>query len=160
ACATFGAGLIMASMAIEGGFAEHLVVGVSSHHDAAERQFRFPTELGVQRPTTAQWTATLAAAVLVGRPESPFAGTGPFVRITAAALGEVVEIGLKDPYDMGGAMAPAAVETLSYHFKDLGVSPAHYDLIITGDLGQIGNAILRDILESKGLAVSSRLDDC
>ena len=57
ACATFGEGLILASMSLKGD-SPHVVVGVSSHHDSAERQFRFPTELGVQRPPTAQWTAT------------------------------------------------------------------------------------------------------
>lgn len=160
ACASFGEGLILASMCLEGGFAEHVVVGVSSHHDSVERQFRFPTELGVQRPPTAQWTATLAAAVMVGRAASPFAGDGTPVRITGATVGEVIDIGAKDPYDMGTAMAPAAADTLARHFKDFGVPPSHYDMIVTGDLGAIGRRIAIDILESKGLAVRDRFEDC
>lgn len=160
ACASFGEGLILASMCLEGGFADHVVVGVSSHHDSAERQFRFPTELGVQRPVTAQWTATLAAAAMLGRPDSPYTRSGAAVRITGATVGEVIDIGVKDPYDMGTAMAPAAADTLARHFKDFRIPPSHYDLIVTGDLGAIGRQIAADILESKGLAVKGRFDDC
>lgn len=160
ACASFGEGLILAAMALEGGFANHAVVAVSSHHDSAERQFRFPTELGVQRPPTAQWTATLAAAVLLGYPTSPFARPGPRVRLTGATIGEVIDIGMKDPYDMGTAMAPAACDTLATHFKDFGISPSHYDVIVTGDLGAVGREIAVDLLESKGLAVRNRFEDC
>lgn len=160
ACATFGEGLLLACMSLEGGFANHIVVGVSSHHDSAERQFRFPTELGVQRPPTAQWTATLAAAVMLGYPTSPFSSGGAPVRITGATIGQVIDIGVKDPYNMGTAMAPAAADTLATHFKDFGVPPSHYDLIVTGDLGAIGREIAIDILESKGLAVKGRFDDC
>ena len=154
-------GLILASMSLEGGFSSHVVVAVSSHHDSAERQFRFPTELGVQRPPTAQWTATLAAAVLLGYPTSPFSDAGgAHVRLAGATIGEVIEIGVKDPYDMGTAMAPAAADTLATHFKDFRIPPSHYDLIVTGDLGAIGREIAVDILESKGLAVKGRFDDC
>src|SRR5690606_7223883 len=88
ACATFGQGLALAAMAIEGNFARHCLVAVSSHHQSAERQFRFPTELGVQRPTTAQWTATVGAAVLMGDASSPYAPPGKTVRVTAATIGE------------------------------------------------------------------------
>lgn len=160
ACASFAGGLITGAMCLEGGFGSHVVVAVSSHHDAAERQFRFPTELGVQRPPTAQWTATLAAAVMLGYPSSPFARSGPRVRLVGATLGEVIDIGIKDPYDMGTAMAPAAADTLATHFKEFRIPPSHYDLIVTGDLGAVGKSIATDLLESKGLAVTGRFDDC
>lgn len=161
ACATFAEGLILAAMALEGGFATSVVVGVSSHHDSAERQFRFPTELGVQRPPTAQWTATLSAAVLLGLVgETPFSDGKAPIRLARATLGEVIDIGIKDPYDMGTAMAPAAVDTLSTHFADFQLSPDEYDLIITGDLGAIGHAIATDLLESKGYALRERFADC
>lgn len=160
ACASFAAGLITAAAFLDGGFGLHAVVALSSHHDAAERQFRYPTELGVQRPPTAQWTATLAAAVMLGYPDSPFARQGPKVRLLGATIGEVIDIGVKDPYDMGTAMAPAAADTLATHFKEFRIAPSHYDLIVTGDLGAVGREIARDLLESKGMAVSSRLEDC
>jgi len=160
ACASFAGGLITAAMCLEGGFGSHVVVAVSSHHDAAERQFRFPTELGVQRPPTAQWTATLAAAVMLGYPQSPLSPSGPRVRLVGATIGEVIEIGIKDPYDMGTAMAPAAADTLATHFKEFRIPPSHYDLIVTGDLGAVGRAIAVDLLESRGLAVRDRFQDC
>lgn len=161
ACASFAEGLILAAMALEGGFAQAAVVGVSSHHDAAERQFRFPTELGVQRPPTAQWTATLAAAVLLGVVgETPFSDGKPPIRLAGATIGEVFDFGVKDPYDMGTAMAPAAVDTLATHFSDFNLRPEEYDLIITGDLGAVGHAIAADLLESKGYAVRDRFADC
>ncbi len=164
ACASFGEGLIVASMAVQGGFATYAAVGVSSHHDSVERQFRFPTELGVQRPPTAQWTATLAASVVIGdadAAQTAGAGDGQApIRVSGATIGEVIEMGLKDPFDMGSAMAPAAVNTLTTHFDDFGRSPADYDLIITGDLALVGRSILRDLLEARGYAATNRLDDC
>jgi len=165
ACASFAEGLIIAAMSLEGGFAGRAVVGVSSHHETAERQFRFPTELGVQRPPTAQWTATLAASLLVGAPgDECAASSGPegglSIRIAGATIGEVIDMGAKDPYDMGTAMAPAAVDTISRHFHDFGRSPEEYDAIVTGDLGLVGSRIAQDLLESKGYAVSARMHDC
>lgn len=161
ACASFAEGLIIASMSYEGGFFERAVVGVSSHHETAERQFRFPTELGVQRPPSAQWTATIAASVLVGDGKAQTGTDGePPIYIRGATVGEVIEMGSKDPFDMGTAMAPAAVDTISRHFHDFGMNPKEYDAVITGDLGYVGNQIAADLLESKGYAVRSRLFDC
>lgn len=162
ACASFGEGLFLASMAIEGGFATYVAVGVSSHHDSVERNYRFPTELGVQRPPTAQWTATVAATALVGLVnDASDVGDGSRpIRITGATIGEVIEMGAKDPFDMGSAMAPAAAHTLVTHFNDFQRRPDDYDLIITGDLAEIGREIVKDMLEARGLAVTGRLDDC
>ena len=58
ACSTFGEGLILASMALDGGFGERAGVVVSSHFCTAERQYRTPLEYGCQRTPTAQWTVT------------------------------------------------------------------------------------------------------
>lgn len=164
ACASFAEGLILACMAMEGGFCSSAAVGVSSHHDGAERQFRFPTELGVQRPPTAQWTTTLAAAALLDLggddDASSNSSKGPWIRITGATVGEVIEMGIKDPYNMGTAMAPAAVDTILTHFQDFNLRPDDYDLIITGDLGKVGSAIACDLMASRGYPVADRFDDC
>ncbi|GAB6875979.1 hypothetical protein JCM13210_07050 [Thermaerobacter litoralis] len=67
ACATWAAALGLGALFADAGYASRVLCTTSSHHDTAERQYRFPTELGNQRPATAQWTATgAAAAVLVG----------------------------------------------------------------------------------------------
>lgn len=159
ACASFSAGLLMAGMALDAGFARRSVVGVSSHHDSAERQYRFPTELGIQRPPTAQWTVTGAAAcVLAG--STQIAGAGALPKVTCGTVGRVIDMGIKDPYDMGSAMAPAAIDTLLSHFEELGKKPEDYDWILTGDLGRVGREIVAEQLARRGLDLGERYSDC
>ena len=57
------------------------------------------------------------------------------------------------------AMAPAAYETLRAHFRDTGRSPADYDLILTGDLGQLGWEIVSDFFSRDGCPLSN-YNDC
>ena len=42
-----------------------LLTGASSHNASTEKQFRYPTEYGGQKPPTAQWTVTGAGVALV-----------------------------------------------------------------------------------------------
>lgn len=65
ACSTMGEGLGLGAMCVEGGFADHVLVGASSHFASAEKQFRFPLEYGNQRPYSATWTVTGCGAVIV-----------------------------------------------------------------------------------------------
>ncbi|MEW8960071.1 MAG: stage V sporulation protein AD [Moorella sp. (in: firmicutes)] len=153
ACSTMYEGMALAAMLIDGGFAYHVVAACSSHYNTAERQYRFPTEQGVQRSPTSQWTVTGAGAVLMAP-----AGNGP--RITHATIGRVVDVGIKDPNDMGSAMAPAAVDTIVRHFQDTGRGPADYDLIITGDLGRVGHEIATKLLGEQRYDVSKNYNDC
>ena len=147
ACATFAEGLGLAAALCELGACRRAVVAVSSHHDAAERQYRFPTELGNQRPPTAQWTATGAVAVAVAREEAAPA----LARLEAFTPGRVVDLGVRDPFHMGAAMAPAAADTLAVHLGDLGRGPDAYDAVCTGDLGRVGLALLRRLLREAGV---------
>lgn len=153
ACASLTEGLYLAATAIDAGTAELVLMDVCSHHESAERTYRFPTELGVQRPPTAQWTATGAAAFLIqaGAP-------GP--RITGATVGRVIDAGITDPFDMGSAMAPAAADTLATHFQEFGRSPEDYDLILTGDLARVGSAVARELLRERGYELGDRYSDC
>ncbi|WP_324670295.1 stage V sporulation protein AD [Geochorda subterranea] len=156
ACAGFASGLALAASLVDGGFARAAVVGASSHHDAAERQYRFPTELGIQRPPTAQWTVTGAGAVVVTGGDA----AGP-MQITHATLGQVRDMGLKDPYDMGSAMVPAAAETLVRHLQETGRRVEDYDWVLTGDLGRVGSRILIDWLKERhGIDIDGRHSDC
>jgi stage V sporulation protein AD len=153
ACSTMVQSLLVGSIMLDGGFAGKVVAAASSHHDAAERQYRFPTEQGVQRPMISQWTVTGAgAAVLVQN------GTGP--HITAATIGKMVDMGIKDPNAMGPAMAPAAVDTLWQHIQDTGREPAYYDMIFTGDLGSVGKELVLQLFMEKGVDLSSNYEDC
>lgn len=153
ACSTFVEGLILSSVFAEGNAGQNCLCAVSSHFCSAEKQFRFPLELGNQRPPTSQWTVTGAGAAIVSQ-----VGTGP--RITYATVGKIVDMGIKDSNNMGAAMAPAAFDTLLTHFKDTGRKPSDYDAIITGDLGHIGKEILIELMETKGYNIKSNYNDC
>lgn len=153
ACSTMAEGILVGSMMLDGGFSRKIVAAASSHHDAAERQYRFPTEQGVQRPPVSQWTVTGAGAAVLS-----VIGKGP--KVTAATIGKVVDMGIKDPNAMGPAMAPAAADTLWQHIQDTGRQPAYYDMIYTGDLGSVGKALVIELLQDKGLDISQNYEDC
>lgn len=158
ACATSAESLALGAMMINAGGAQHVLTGTSSHNASAERQFRYPTEYGGQKPPTAQWTVTGAGVALLGKGEGLEA---PHPRITSATIGKVVDMGLTDPFNMGGAMAPAAVDTIGRHMKDLNIDPSHYDLILTGDLAEIGRSTALELLERIGLQIEEeKLLDC
>lgn len=154
ACSSAMEGLAMAAQLVDSQAAKYIVTGASSHNVAIEKQFRYPSEYGGQKPPTAQWTVTGAGAALVASK-----GEGP--RITSATLGRVIDMGLTDPFNMGGAMAPAAVDTIEAHFRDLNIEPSYYDLIATGDLGRVGHSIAGDLLEKHGLDIPREIfSDC
>src|SRR5699024_10409930 len=136
------------------GGANFILSGTASHHSATERQYRYPTEYGGQKPPTAQWTATGAGCALLAK-----TGEGPVV--TSATIGKVIDMGLTDPFNMGGAMAPAAVDTIIRHLQDRQIEPSYYDLILTGDLGEIGRQTSFDLLVEKGIHLNdNQYVDC
>ncbi|TDT50797.1 stage V sporulation protein AD [Fonticella tunisiensis] len=153
ACSTMTESLSLAAMITDGGYSDYAVAATSSHFSSAERQFRFPLELGTQRPPTAQWTVTGAGAAVVGRN-----GEGPY--ITYVTTGRVMDFGIKDANNMGAAMAPAAADTIIRHFKDTGFKPQDYDLIISGDLGQVGRQLTIDMVKENGYDISQNFTDC
>lgn len=153
ACSTFVEGLGISSVFTESGAANHALCAVSSHFCSAEKQFRFPLELGNQRPQSSQWTVTGSGAAIVSK-----SGTGPFV--TTFTPGKIVDMGIKDANNMGAAMAPAALDTLLTHFKDTGRSPSYYDAILTGDLGYVGKEILIELAQTKGYNIKANYNDC
>ncbi|MBP2642138.1 MAG: spoVAD [Firmicutes bacterium] len=153
ACSTMAESMLIGAMMLDGGFANHIVAAVSSHHDTAERQYRYPTELGVQRPLIAQWTITASGAVVL-QAESK----GP--KITSATIGKVVDFGVKDTNSMGPAMAPAAVDTLWQHFQDTGRQADYYDMIYTGDLGKVGKELVIRLMKERGMDISNNYEDC
>ncbi len=153
ACSTMAESLLMASMAIGGGFADRVVAMTSSHFASSERQYRFPLGYGGQRTPTSQWTVTGSGAALVCRQ-----GKGP--RITACTIGTVTDLGIQDANNMGAAMAPAAYATIRSHFEDLSTGPEAFDLIVTGDLGQVGKEMLLELARMDGVSLGGKLADC
>ena len=152
ACSTMGESLSLASLLIDGGYADRAAALTSSHFCSAERQYRTPLEYGGQRTPTAQWTVTGSGCIILARD-----GNGPYV--THATIGKIVDKGIKDANNMGAAMAPAAYETIKAHFQDTGRRPSQYDLIVTGDLGKLGSEILFDLFHKDGMDLNN-LTDC
>ncbi len=153
ACSTFVESMCLGSVFIESGAAKYVLCATSSHFCSAEKQFRFPLELGNQRPPTSQWTVTGSGASILGH-----VGEGPY--ITHITPGKIVDMGIKDANNMGAAMAPAALDTIIQHFEDTGRKPSYYDAIISGDLGHIGKDILNEMMQSKGYNIKSLYNDC
>lgn len=149
ACATSAEGLALSAALIDGGFSDFILTGSSSHHAAAGKQFRYPNDYGAQKPPTAQWTVTGAGCVLLGKK-----GHGPTV--TSATVGKVVDMGMTDPFNMGGAMAPAAVDTIQTHLNDRNIDASYYDVILTGDLGKIGRQTSFDLLKEQGIHLEEK----
>lgn len=153
ACSTMAQGLIMAAVFVEGGAAGTAMCVTSSHFCSAERQYRFPLEYGGVRTPTAQWTVTGAGSCVLKNDKK-----GPCV--ARATVGRIVDLGVKDANNMGAAMAPAAAQTIKDYFTDTNTSPKDYDLILTGDLGEVGSASLYDLLLMENIDIRNNHNDC
>jgi len=152
ACSTMAEGLSLAAMLLDGGFGEFTAALTSSHFCSAERQYRSPLECGTQRTPTAQWTVTGSGALILARE-----GEGPYV--THITTGKIVDKGIKDASNMGAAMAPSAYDTIKTHLEDTNRSPSYYDLIITGDLGTLGEEIVKEFFHKDGMDLN-HFGDC
>lgn len=153
ACSTMGQTLALAALFVDSGAAEWCGAVTSSHFCTAERQFRFPLEYGGQRTPTAQWTATAAGACVVG-----CGGDG--VTVDSACFGRVCDLGVTDMTNMGAAMAPAAADTIGRYLRDTHTTPKDYDLIATGDLGQVGSDLCRQLMAQQGIELGGNYTDC
>ena len=172
ACSTCGETLSLAAMTLSAGYADRVIAVTSSHFASAEKQFRFPLEYANQRPASATWTVTGAAAFILEREPNREAadqdGTGAgkrhpkkaLARITGITTGKIVDYGVKDSMNMGAAMAPAAADTIAANLSEFARRPEYYDKIITGDLGTVGQEILFDLLQEKGYDISAVHEDC
>ncbi|XID94730.1 stage V sporulation protein AD [Paenibacillaceae bacterium WGS1546] len=154
ACSTSMETLALAANLVNSRSAKFVLASACSHNASVEKQFRYPTEYGSQKPPTAQFTVTGAGASVVGLADKGLA-------VTSATIGRVVDMGLTDPFNMGAAMAPAAVDTIEAHFRDLRRDPDYYDLIVTGDLAKIGHAIAADLFEKHKIPIDlNKFVDC
>lgn len=153
ACATMVEALAVSAIMIDDRVANNIVAGTCTHFSSAERQYRFPLELGNQRPPTAQWTITGGGACVVSNLKSD-------IQIKSITFGKVVDFGISDVNNMGAAMAPAAADTISTHLKNMNAKVTDYDLIATGDLGKLGSEILFDLLEREGVILTQNYTDC
>lgn len=153
ACSTMGEALSLGAMAVAAGYGDRVLSVTSSHYATAEKEFRFPLGYGNQKPMSSSHTVTGSGACVLGTKKKK-------VRITGITSGKIVDYGLKDSQNMGACMAPAAADTIFQNLQDFGRNPEDYDKIFTGDLGGIGQQILLDLLEQKGVQMSKVHEDC
>ena len=153
ACSTMSESLAIGAALVDGGYAKKTICATVSHFSTAERQYRYPLELGNQRPPVSQWTVSGSGCTILSN-----GNRGNY--ISMATFGKVTDYGVTDANNMGAAMAPAASETLFEHFKDTKRMPEDYDLIITGDLGKLGSEIFRDLMEHRGYKLGGNYADC
>lgn len=152
ACASSSLNIILASIFIESGFYNNILVFTSSHNNTAERQFRYPIEFGVQKKTTTTYTVTGSGSVILSNEKSDF-------KISHITIGRVIDYGLNNVNDFGSIMAIAAFDTFKRHFKELNLKYSYYDLILTGDLSKIGKSIFSKLLKEENIEVKE-YDDC
>ena len=142
ACATSVLGLITASNMIEANQAKKIICTVSSHNASAEKQFRYPVEYGGPKRKTTTFTSTGGVGALLSKNKKG-------IKVESGTIGTVVDLGIKDVYNMGAVMAPAAAKTLYEHLRLNKRDVGYYDLILTGDLGVYGKKIFKEYLESE-----------
>ena len=99
ACSTMAESMAVAAALVNTGYYKNIVAATGSHFSSAERQYRYPLELGNTRPPQAQWTVTGAGGCVI-------APAGSNTSITSATIGKVVDFGITDVNNMGAAMAP------------------------------------------------------
>jgi len=155
ACSTMGESISIASMLINGGYANNIIAFTSSHYAGAEKNYRFPLDYGNQKPLAATTTVTGAGGVVLSNKNN-----NKGIRVKGITTGKIVDYGVKDSMNMGACMAPAAADVIYNNFKDLSVDADYYDQIITGDLGNVGKEILLDIMDKKGYGIKGKYMDC
>ena len=152
ACSTLTLGLGLASILIESKLANNIIVSTSSHNATSERQFRYPTEYGGQKPESMTFTATVAGTAIISNIPT-------LVKITEYTTGRIIDVNQKDAQDMGRTMAPAAVITLLDHLHNFNTKIDDYDLIVTGDLSTYGSEIFIKCLEEKNIFITNKHKD-
>lgn len=152
ACASFGEALYLGASLMDSKNYKNIICCTSSHFSSAERQYRFPLELGNQRTPTSQWTVTGAGSLILSDKEKNI------TRVTGTTLGRITDLGIIDVNNMGAAMAPAVFTTLKTHLKETKRKTSYYDYIITGDLGKYGSKVLKQLLRDDGIEITNHID--
>lgn len=153
ACSTMAQSLGLAAAFVDSGMANTTAAITSSHFCSAERQFRFPVNYGGQRTPTSQWTATASGSAVVAAHDQP-----PYLK--AFTIGKIKDMGITDANNMGAAMATAAYDTISRHLANTNQSVDSFDLILTGDLGQVGSDILAELFRRDKVDITHKHSDC
>lgn len=152
ACASSVEGLIIGSNLVESGIVKNVITSVSSHNNAAEKQFRYPVEYGGPKRKTTTFTTTGGASAYLSNKKS-------MIKVESSTIGIVEDLGIKDVYNMGAVMTPAAASTIYRHLSDLKRDVNYYDLILTGDLGIYGKRMLVEYMKTEYNIDMNNYDD-
>ena len=156
ACSTFAEGLLLGAGLIEGEVCDNAVACASSHYCTAERQYRFPLSYGAFPQGTSQHTGTGCGAALIEQTKEEHG-----IFLTSSTPGFVIDRGITNASNMGAAMATAAADTIMRHLKYNNTTLSDYDLVATGDLGQIGLEMAKEMMLSHGFNdTRGVLNDC
>lgn len=142
ACASSVEGLIIGANMVEHKVVDNVICTVSSHNNAAEKQFRYPVEYGGPKPCYTTFTTTGGCAAYLTREKKG-------IRVDSSTIGTVVDMGIKDVYNMGAVMAPACGDVIYKHLKNTKREIGYYDLILSGDLGIYGKKMLTHYMKTE-----------
>lgn len=151
ACSTSMLSLINSAIFIESRLANNVVSFASSNYGSAERQFRYPLEYGVKKKETATTTVSGSGAIILSNISSK-------IKVISGTVGRVCNVEWQNPNDMGSAMAYAAFDTILNHLKNEKMTPEDYDLIVTGDLSEVGSKVLLDLFNEYGIEIRNHVD--
>lgn len=139
ACSSFIESLILASIMVDNNINNKCVCLTSSHVMTSERQFRYPNEYGSLKSIYTTVTMTGAVGSIVSNKKSKY-------KIINATIGKVIDYKIKDASNIGAIMAPGVASTINSHLYNNKKTISDYDLIITGDLGELGLTLLKKVL--------------
>ena len=152
ACASFVEGMIIGANMISSKEIDKTCILTSSHELTSERQFRFPIEYGSLKANYTTITATGSVGVIISNDKTK-------CKIVSSTIGSVVDYLITDVNNMGAIMAPAAMNTIINHLKNMNKNINDYDIILTGDLGKLGLEILKTILYKEYNLKTNKLTD-
>lgn len=142
ACSISTLSIMLASNMIESEQIKNAIVTASSHNNGSEKQFRNPVEYGGPKREYTTFTTTGCASCLLSSNKSN-------IKVESATVGTVTDMGITDVFNMGAVMAPSAAKVIADHLKDTKRTIDYYDLILTGDLGIVGKAILKEYMKKE-----------
>ncbi len=151
ACSTAMLSLALAATFVSSKCAKNALCFSSSNYGSAERQFRYPTEYGIEKKDATTITVSGAGAALVGTRATK-------IKVIACTFGQVHDVQWTDVNDMGSPMAYAAFDTIASHLKHSKKTFKDYDLIMTGDLSEVGSKILKEMFEKEGKVFYNHID--
>lgn len=153
ACASGILAIILASIYMNQSNNDNALVYTSSHVCVSQRQFRYPNEYAILCKESTTKTVTSAVSLILSKNKEK-------IKINKATIGKIVDVLSNNVNDLGSCMAYAAIDTFLTHLENNKESLYDYDLIVTGDLGELGSKIFVEELNNKYEDIKEKYVDC